>query len=192
MIWKLTGSIFLLVFYSIYVGKMLSQKKKGIQTDQIARGKKNKTVYRIELIMKIATYSVVIIEIFSIVFTTSLLPSIWRSIGVIFGILGNMVFAFAVWTMKDSWRAGIAKEDKTEMVTIGIYRYSRNPAFLGFNLLYAGFVLMFFNWILFAFSIFATVMFHLQILQEEKHLVQVFGDDYINYKKHTNRYIGRK
>jgi protein-S-isoprenylcysteine O-methyltransferase Ste14 len=40
--------------------------------------------------------------------------------------------------MKDSWKAGISEIDKTELVTEGIYQISRNPVFLGFNLLYIG------------------------------------------------------
>lgn len=43
--------------------------------------------------------------------------------------------------MRDSWRAGISETDKTELVTEGIYQISRNPAFLGFDLLYIGILL---------------------------------------------------
>lgn len=41
-------------------------------------------------------------------------------------------------------RKGI-KTDQTELVTNGIYRFSRNPAFLGFDLVYIGILLMFFS-----------------------------------------------
>ena len=43
--------------------------------------------------------------------------------------------------MRDFWRAGIPETDKTELVTEGIYQISRNPAFLGFDLLYIGILL---------------------------------------------------
>ena len=108
-------------------------------------------------------------------------------------ISGDMVFVISVWTMKDSWRAGVSKTDQTELVTDGIYQISRNPAFLGFDLVYVGILLMFFNWLLFAFSIFAMFMFHLQIVKvEEVFLSNVFGSDYEDYKKKVNRYLGRK
>lgn len=35
-------------------------------------------------------------------------------------------------------------------------------------------------------------MIHLQILQEEKFLPTVFGDEYRNYKKLVRRYLGRR
>lgn len=94
--------------------------------------------------------------------------------------------------MKDSWRAGIAENDKTEIVTRGIYQISRNPAFLGFDCVYIGLLLMFFNPVLLIFSVFAIIMLHLQILQEEQYLPKVFGRDYINYKNKVCRYLGRK
>lgn len=188
---KILALIFLAVFYAVYIGKMIMQKKKGIKTDQIARGSKSGSTLNTELIMKIATYSVVGAEVFSIIMVSDLPPLPVSIIGIILCMAGDAVFAAAVYTMKDSWRAGISTTDKTSIVTAGIYQYSRNPAFLGFDLLYAGLLLLFFNWFLLAFSIFAMVMLHLQILQEEKFLPQVFGSDYISYKNKVNRYIGR-
>ncbi len=78
------------------------------------------------------------------------------------------------------------------MVTAGIYRFSRNPAFLGFDLVYTGILLMFFNWVLLVFTVFAAVMLHLQIMQEEKFLSAAFGEEYLSYRKRVCRYIGRK
>lgn len=46
-----------------------------------------------------------------------------------------------VLNMRDSWRVGVSKTDRTELVTSGIYQISRNPAFLGFDLLYIGILL---------------------------------------------------
>ena len=50
----------MLVFYGCYFGKMINQKKKGIQTDQIGKGKQG-IVKMIEMTMKIATVAVPII-----------------------------------------------------------------------------------------------------------------------------------
>ena len=89
-------------------------------------------------------------------------------------------------------RKGI-KTDQTELVTNGIYWFSRNPAFLGFDLVYIGILLMFFHWILLAASVFAGVMLHLQIVYvEERFLKEVFGEEYLEYQKKVCRYLGRK
>lgn len=192
MLFQIMGISILFAFYFIYIGKKISQKRKGIETDQIAKGKTSSKLFAIELIMKIATYSVVFVEIISISYTRNLIPTWIRMTGLMIGTFGVFIFAISVFTMKDSWRAGIAEGDKTEIITTGIYSFSRNPAFLGFDLVYLGILLIFFNWILLIFSLFAMTMLHLQILQEEKFLPSIFGEDYFNYKKRVSRYMGRK
>ena len=189
---QISAVIILLVFYGCYFGKMFMQKKKGIQTDQIGKGKTG-FVKMIELTMKVATLLVPVMEVISISLNISNLPLIVRYVGIIIAILGDIVFVISVWTMKDSWRAGVSPTDKTELVTTGIYQISRNPAFLGFDLVYIGVCLMFFNWLLFLVSVFAMIMFHLQIVNvEEEFLLDFFGEEYISYKKKVNRYFGRK
>lgn len=192
MSFQISAVIILLVFYGCYFGKMFMQKKKGIQTDQIGKGKTG-FVKMIELTMKVATLLVPLVEIISIAVNVSNLSIIARYLGIVTAILGDIVFVISVWTMKDSWRAGVSPTDKTELVTTGIYQISRNPAFLGFDLVYIGVCLMFFNWLLFLVSVFAMIMFHLQIVNvEEDFLLDSFGEDYIAYKKKVNRYFGRK
>lgn len=189
---QISAVIILLVFYGCYFGKMFMQKKKGIQTDQIGKGKTG-FVKMIELTMKVATLLVPVMEVISISLNISNLPLIVRYVGIIIAILGDIVFVISVWTMKDSWRAGVSPTDKTELVTTGIYQISRNPAFLGFDLVYVGICLMFFNWVLLLVSVFAMLMFHLQIVNvEEEFLLDFFGEEYISYKKKVNRYFGRK
>ena len=183
--------IILILFYAIYVGKMVMQRRKGIQTDQIARGKKSKVIFVTELIMKCATYCIVIVEIVSIYLSTTVPCLFLKTVGAILGVVGVVVFGIAVHAMRDSWRAGIPENDKTELVTTGIFKISRNPAFLAFDLVYLGILFMYFNWILLLFTIWAIIMLHLQIKQEEKFLLATFGEDYTKYKKQTRRYFGK-
>lgn len=182
----------LIAFYLIYVGKMIAQKKKGVQTDHIAKGKKKDTLMTVEIIMKFATYSIVVVEVVSIGLNSYVLNPTMRIFGIFIGFIGVFIFGIAVYTMKDSWRAGIPDNDKTTMVTNGIYSISRNPAFVGFYLNYVGILLTFFNWTLFAFTIFSIILLHLQVLKEEEYLPMVFGNDYVIYRNQVGRYVGRK
>ena len=60
-------------------------------------------------------------------------------------------------------------------------------------MVYLGILLMFFNGILCAASIFPMVMFHIQIVNvEEPFLAKAFGKPYEEYKRTVNRYLGRK
>lgn len=192
MIFKLISIVSLIAFYGCYFMKMLYQKRQGIQTDQIGKGKVGFVKF-VEITMKIAAILVFIAELVSIFLETNHSLSAVRVIGAITSVMGTVIFIVAVWTMRDSWRAGVSKNDKTELVTNGIYRISRNPAFLGFDLLYIGTLLMFFNWILCILTVFAVIMYHLQIVNvEEDFLLVTFGNEYQQYKKKVCRYIGRK
>ena len=184
----------MILFYAIYILKMLSQRKRGIRTRQLVRGaaKEGKTRI-IEILLSIATGVIVPIQLISMLEDRSLLPSELRVLGIILGALGDIIFLIAVITMKDSWRAGIPTEnEKTALISNGIYRYSRNPAFFGFDLMYIGFQLVYFNLFLLPFTIFAVLMLHLQILREEEYLTSTFGGEYLKYKERTSRYFGKK
>ncbi|MGO5082043.1 methyltransferase family protein [Oscillospiraceae bacterium LCP25S3_E4] len=192
MWFQVAGIAILLVFYGCYFIKMISQHKKGIKTDQIGKGKVGFLKF-VEITMKVVTYLVPAVEIVSIILNISFFAVPVRIVGVLVAIVGVAVFIISVLTMRDSWRAGVSKTDKTELVTKGIYKISRNPAFLGFDLMYLGILLMFFNLVLFEVSLFAMLMFHLQIVNvEEEFLLEAFGDEYLRYKKKVCRYIGRK
>lgn len=192
MIFRIIALIILAVLYACYYIKLLGQKKKGIKTIQIGSGKTG-FIKGVECTVMFSSILVVIVELISIVLGTTVLPTFARWIGVGIAALGVIIFISAVSTMRDSWRAGVSKTDKTKLVTSGIFRISRNPAFLGFDLVYIGVLLVFFNWVLFATSIFAALMLHLQIVNvEEDFLLEAFGQDYLDYKKNVNRYLGRK
>ena len=181
----------LAVFYGIYFGKMLAQKRHGIRTHQIGR-RKEKKLHTVETLMSIATLGAPIAQLMSIAFGWNHLPSGARFTGFCIGMLGDVIFLLSVLCMKDSWRAGIPDKDKTALVTAGIYRFSRNPAFLGFDFMYIGVLLMYGNLLTLGFSLFAMVMLHLQILQEERYLEAAFGEPYLEYRRHVLRYLGRR
>lgn len=192
MWFQVAGIAIMLVFYGCYFIKMISQHKKGIKTDQIGKGKVGFVKF-VEITMKVFTYLVPAVEIGSIILNTSFFAVPVRIVGVLVAVVGVAVFIISVLTMRDSWRAGVSKTDKTELVTKGIYKISRNPAFLGFDLMYLGILLMFFNLVLYIVSLFAMLIFHLQIVNvEEEFLLEAFGDEYLRYKKKVCRYIGRK
>lgn len=192
MEFKLISIAVLIAFYGCYFLKMLCQKKKGIQTDQIGKDKVGFVKF-VEVTMKIAAVLAFAAGLVSIFTGTGHGPVAVRVTGAVMSVAGTIAFIAAVQTMRDSWRAGVSRTDKTELVTNGIYQISRNPAFLGFDLLYIGILLMFFNWILCILTVFAVIMYHLQIVRvEEGFLLATFGNAYLQYKKKVCRYLGRK
>ena len=181
----------LAVFYGVYFAKVLAQKRRGIQTRQIGR-RKEKSIHTVEVLMSIATLGAPVAQLLSITFGWSHLPANARFTGFCVGMLGDVIFLLSVLCMRDSWRAGIPDKDKTELVTTGIYRFSRNPAFLGFDFMYVGVLLLYGNLLTLGFSLFAMIMLHLQILHEERFLASTFGEPYQEYCRRVFRYLGRR
>lgn len=178
------------IFYLAYFAKMLGQRKRGIQTSQLGKGNKVKRTMYIEVTLSITTIVIVFVMIASIYLNTSWINnSTIRWIGILLIGAGTIVFITAMITMQDSWRAGIPQEEKLQIVTRGIYRFSRNPAFLGFDLTYIGACVAFGNAVIIVVSIIAITMMHLQIVEEERYLESVFGNDYLMYKSKVGRYM---
>ena len=189
--YRLLALFVLAVFYGFYLVKQWRQKRRGIQTMQIGRGKDTQT-HTVETLMGIATVGIIPAQLLSITFDWSHLPANARFTGFCVGMVGDLIFLISVLCMKDNWRAGIPANEKTELVTDGIYAYSRNPAFLGFDLQYIGVLLMYCNLLTGLFTVFAIVMLHLQILQEERYLTAAFGRAYLDYRHRVFRYLGRR
>ena len=189
--YRLLALLVLALFYGVYLVKQWTQKRHGIRTMQIGRSQ-DPRVRSVERLMSVATVGIIPAQLLSIGFGWNHLPAGARFSGFCVGLIGDLIFLFAVLCMKDSWRAGIPDRDRTALVTNGIYRFSRNPAFLGFDLQYIGVLLMFCNLLTGMFTIFAIVMLHMQILQEERHLSASFGAAYQAYRRDVFRYLGRR
>lgn len=191
MVYQIIAVLILTAFYTFYFAKLAIQRRQSIKTNQMGIGNKPKKVLLIERIMSCATVLAFIVDVASIFLIKEAPVTELRIVGIGIGIIGVIFFALATITMKTSWRVGIP-EEKTTLITNGIYKWSRNPAFVGFDLLYLSMCLMFFNIPLVLVSVWAAVMLHLQILQEENHMYHMFGSEYDAYKKHTLRYLGKR
>ena len=181
----------LALFYGIYFAKMLAQKRQGIRTRQIG-SRRERSLHRVEFWMSVATLAIVPVQLLSILLGWNAMPAGGRFTGFCLGLMGDGLFLASVVCMRDSWRAGIPEKDRTELVTSGVYAFSRNPAFMGFDLMYLGVFFLFCNPLTGLFTAFAMITLHLQILQEEKFCAATFGDAYLQYKRSVFRYLGRK
>ena len=77
-----------------------------------------------------------------------------------------------------------------KLVTSGIYKYSRNPMYLGLLMIVISSSIFYLN----IYSILTPLFFYVwinrfQIKREEVFLIEKFGEDYLSYKKKTRRWI---
>ena len=119
MIIKIITLALMAAFYVCYFAKMISQRKQGISTDQLGKGKTGFVKF-IEVTLKISTYVLPIIQLISIVWYVGTAHILLRIIGIVITAVGVCVFVTSVVQRKDNWRAGVQREEKTTLVTTGI------------------------------------------------------------------------
>jgi protein-S-isoprenylcysteine O-methyltransferase Ste14 len=106
-----------------------------------------------------------------------------------------ILFISLVWTsaaqinMQASWRVGIDEKQKTELVRTGIFRFSRNPIYLGMIISTVGLFLVTPNGFTLLLAVLGYVLVQIQVRLEEEFLYKMHGPDYINYKKSVRRFI---
>jgi protein-S-isoprenylcysteine O-methyltransferase Ste14 len=85
----------------------------------------------------------------------------------------------------------ISGSDTSELVTTGIYQWSRNPQYLGWFLVLLGISLIGSSGLALLYTTIGIILFHFYITRiEEPYLEHVFGEKYLLYKREAPRYIG--
>ena len=113
-------------------------------------------------------------------------------IGILLLILGLAVLIFAVRLFrKDKTTVNpLSPEQATKLVTDGIFKYSRNPMYLGMALILCS-IAVFFNLIggIILAALFCFYITKFQIIPEERAMSNLFSQDFDKYKEATRRWI---
>ncbi len=91
--------------------------------------------------------------------------------------------------MGNSWRIGIDRNNKTKLVTHGIFSTSRNPVFLGMIVTAWGLFAILPNALSFFTAPASYWVIQIQIRLEEAFLLEQFGESYRNYQLTTKRLL---
>jgi protein-S-isoprenylcysteine O-methyltransferase Ste14 len=75
------------------------------------------------------------------------------------------------------------------IVDQGIYRWVRNPMYLGHLIYFAGVVLVLGSWIAAAVFLFHIAWFHRRVREDERHLEALFGEPYRDYCRRVKRWV---
>lgn len=76
------------------------------------------------------------------------------------------------------------------LVTSGIYRYTRNPMYLGHAVMLLGWAIHLHNFAAFlAVPLFVVYVTRFQIEAEERHLATMFGKDYAAFRAKVRRWL---
>lgn len=118
-----------------------------------------------------------------------LMYSALQSTGIVLLLIALVWVLIAQPQMGDSWRIGIDTEVKTDLVQQGIYGLSRNPIFLGMQVMLLGLLLVLPNALTLTVCVVGIVLIHIQVRLEEAHLTQLHGEAYRAYRQRVRRWL---
>lgn len=106
-------------------------------------------------------------------------------------LLGASVFwvVVAQFQMGQSWRVGIDENVKTELVSRGLFKLSRNPILLGMIVQITGLFLVMPDAITLTILVTAFMLISVQIRFEEEFLARQHGAAYDAFRKSVRRWI---
>jgi protein-S-isoprenylcysteine O-methyltransferase Ste14 len=124
-----------------------------------------------------------------------LIPINWlQHSGLGYSGLGLLVFSL-IWTvfaqaqMGTAWRIGIDSAHTTDLVEMGIFRFSRNPIFLGVRMTLLGLFLVIPNAATLAILVLGDALTQIQVRLEEEFLAKTHGAVYEKYRLQVRRWL---
>ena len=112
-------------------------------------------------------------------------------LGLVLITLGAAIYGWCAWDFTFSGKGTPAPIDPPkELVVRGLYRYTRNPMYVGVLTVLLGEVLWFGSWLVAIYAGAVALLFHLFItFYEEPVLQRNFGDAYQRYRARVPRWL---
>jgi protein-S-isoprenylcysteine O-methyltransferase Ste14 len=100
-----------------------------------------------------------------------------------------LLYAIALRHLGASWRLGIDRAAPGPLVIDGIYRWTRHPIYVAFDLLFVGAFLVHGRLIFLCFALVWIPLQHVFMQREERFLTQLYGGAYRDYCGSVGRYF---
>ena len=112
---------------------------------------------------------------------------------VILFIIGGAIYTWCVWDFASYGRGTPAPIDAPKRLVVrGLYRYVRNPMYLGVLTILLAWIILYQTLGLLIYTVIVFTCFNaFVIFYEEPHLENIFGDDYLAYKLKVGRWLPR-
>ena len=106
-------------------------------------------------------------------------------------LIGALIYIWCVWDFATVGRGTPFPVDPPKTLVVrGLYKYTRNPMYVGVLCVISGWVLLFRSQNLAIYAACVATCFHLVvILYEEPHLRRVFGPSYEQYCSQVRRWV---
>ena len=133
---------------------------------------------------------------FLINYTKNIFPKIEIKNEIIFGsfmIISGLIIILSAIILFKKYQTTISPlnpSNATKLITDGIYKFSRNPMYLGLLLVLVGIsIILNLTGGFFFILLFILYINLFQIIPEENAMVDLFKDEFLEYKKNVRRWI---
>lgn len=103
-------------------------------------------------------------------------------------LLGLVFTIISLINLGKSTRLGLPS-DNTTLKTKGIYKISRNPMYVGFNLITMASMIFTLHWAVLFLGLYSLITYHQIIKGEEAFMIKRFGFEYEKYLHNVRRYL---
>jgi protein-S-isoprenylcysteine O-methyltransferase Ste14 len=116
------------------------------------------------------------------VFLPLQLGTVWLYSGLIVCLFGMIFTSVAI--------LNFATSPKDKVITKGLYRFTRNPTYIGMILMHIGLGIACASWLFLLLTVVMMIMLNAVLSSEERYCLYRFREDYQKYKNNTPRWIG--
>ncbi len=111
-----------------------------------------------------------------------------KTVGAALVAIAVVLYAIALGRLGKSWRLGIDRTTPGPLVTDGIYRWTRHPIYVAFDLLFVGTFLVLGHVIFLLLALVLLPLLHCHMLREERFLTELYDGAYRDYCRRVGRY----
>lgn len=179
---------YLFIYHPFIVSKRIGKSSKVWDSNPSQNNKTDKllfsiTTYGLLLILWLQALNPALLHVFTFY------ENIVSEVGFTLLLAGSFICLKSQYDMSNSWRMGVDKNEKTNLVSTGFFKYSRNPFYVGLILIFTGVSLITVNVLCIAVTVIEIILIHRQILKEEKVLLLNQGKEYSEYCSKVGRYF---
>jgi protein-S-isoprenylcysteine O-methyltransferase Ste14 len=183
-------SLFITLFPFFFLILLFSGEKifrdKGV--DQGGEPPINKALFVSSKYSIVLLWIMMIIQSWGVDISMIRLPVQIRYISLALWFVGFIILFSGRLGLGDSFRIGEPKE-QTGLKTHGLFRFSRNPMYLGVYMTILAVILFTSNIFVLILAIYILAIHHMIVLAEERFLRKKFGKEYRDYCARVRRYI---
>jgi len=162
--------------------------RKGFERARVRHERREKFIYYF--------VSLGLVPIFIYLFTSWIdtfqlpFPSWIRWIGVAIILTGDLLFVWSHRALGRNWSPILEIRKGHTLITSGPYKFIRHPMYAAIFIIGTGISLLSSNWIVaLSYMLPVICMYLVRISDEERMMIEQFGDEYIEYIRSTNRLV---